>query len=141
LLDPIQIYEARLAGADAILLIVASIPSPSRLAEMRHVAEELGMDALVEVHNEAELTLAVESGATLIGVNNRDLHTFAVSLDITARLIPQFPPQTIAVAESGIFTPEDVTFVARAGAHAILVGESLMREADVEAATRRLLEK
>lgn len=139
LLDPIQIYEARVAGADAILLIVASIPSPSRLAEMRHVAESLGMDALVEVHNEAELTLAIESGATLIGVNNRDLHTFAVSLDVTARLIPQFPANTIAVAESGIFTPEDIAFVAKAGAHAVLVGESLMRETDVEAATRLLL--
>lgn len=138
-LDPIQIYEARLAGADAILLIVACLPSPARLAELRHVAESLGMDALVEVHDAAELTLAAESGATLIGVNNRDLHTFTLSLETTARLVPLFPPGAIAVAESGIFTPADVAFVREAGAHAILVGESLMRENDLVGATRQLL--
>ena len=139
-LDPVQVYEARLAGADAILLIVACVPSPARLAELRHLAESLGMDALVEVHDGAEAALAAESGATLVGVNNRDLHTFTVSLDLAARLIPLFPPGVIAVAESGIATAADVATVARAGAHAVLVGESLMRQADVEAATRRLLE-
>lgn len=139
LLEPIQIYEARLAGADAVLLIVASIPSAARLAEMRHVAESLGMDALVEVHDEAEVSIAAESGATLIGINNRDLHTFAVSLDVSARLIPLLPAGTIAVAESGIFTPDDIRTVARHGAHAVLVGESLMRQENIEAATKALL--
>ncbi|MBC8140323.1 MAG: indole-3-glycerol phosphate synthase TrpC [Armatimonadetes bacterium] len=138
-LDPVQIYEARLAGADAVLLIAASLPSAARLAELRHVAESVGMDALVEVHDEAELALAVESGATLIGVNNRDLHSFAVSLDVSARLIPLLPVGTIAVSESGIFTPSDLRTVAGYGAHAVLVGESLMRQADVESATRALL--
>lgn len=138
-LDPVQIYEARIAGADAVLLIAASLPSAARLAELRHVAASVGMDALVEVHNEAELALATESGATLIGVNNRDLHSFAVSLDVSARLIPLLPNGTIAVAESGIFTPADIQAVAKHGAHAVLVGESLMRQPDVEAATRTLL--
>jgi indole-3-glycerol phosphate synthase len=139
LIDPAQVYEARIAGADAVLLIVACLPSPARLAEMRHVAESLGMDALVEVHGEREVEVAAESGATLIGVNNRNLHTFEVSLATTARLVPLFPPGAVAVAESGIFTPEDVAAVRAAGAHAVLVGESLMRQADVEAATRALL--
>ena len=139
LIDPIQVYEARLAGADAILLIVAAIPSPARLAEMRHAAESLGMDALVEVHNEAELALAVESGATLIGVNNRDLKTFTVLLETFERLAPLFPKNAVAVAESGIFTASDVGRMGAAGAHAVLVGESLMRQTDVEAATRSLL--
>lgn len=139
ILDPIQIYEARLAGADAVLLIVASVPSAARLAELRHVAESLGMDALVEVHNEVEVAIAVESGASLIGINNRDLHTFAVSLDVAARLIPLLPNGTVAVAESGIFTHEDIQTVAKHGAHAVLVGESLMRQENVEAATKNLL--
>ncbi|WP_309707218.1 indole-3-glycerol phosphate synthase TrpC [Armatimonas sp.] len=139
LIDPIQIYEARLAGADAILLIVAAIPSPARLAELRHAAEQLGMDVLVEVHNEAELALAVESGATLLGVNNRDLNTFTVQLETFERLAPLFPQNAVAVAESGIFTAEDVRRMGAAGAHAVLVGESLMRQPDVEAATRDLL--
>ena len=139
LIDPAQIYEARLAGADAILLIVAAIPSPARLAEMRFVAESLGMDALVEVHDERELEIAVESGATLMGVNNRDLRTFQVDLAVFERLAPLFPPGTVTVAESGIFTPADVARVGRAGADAVLVGESLMRETDVAAATRRLV--
>ncbi|WP_394796042.1 indole-3-glycerol phosphate synthase TrpC [Armatimonas sp.] len=139
LIDPIQVYEARLAGADAILLIVAAIPSPARLAEMRHAAESLGMDALVEVHDEAELALAVESGATLIGVNNRDLKTFTVQLETFERLAPLFAKNTVAVAESGIATAADVVRMGAAGAHAVLVGESLMRQTDVEAATRSLL--
>lgn len=141
LIDPSQVYEARLAGADAILLIVAAVPSPARLAELRHVAEALGMDALVEIHDEAELEIAVESGATLIGVNNRDLRTFAVRLEVAEALIPRFPAGTVAVAESGIFTPEDAQRLARSGSHALLVGESLMRATDIEAATRALLGK
>jgi indole-3-glycerol phosphate synthase len=139
LIDTAQIYEARIAGADAILLIVAAIPSAARLAELRHVAESLGMDALVEVHDRAELEIAVESGATLVGVNNRDLKTFEVRLETTEELLPHFPSGAVAVAESGIFTSEDVRRLGQAGASAVLVGESLMREADVASATRRLL--
>jgi indole-3-glycerol phosphate synthase len=139
LVDVAQVYEARLEGADAILLIVAAVPSPARLAELRHVAETLGMDALVEVHDAAELEVAKESGATLIGVNNRDLRTFEVRLETFEALAPQFPAGAVAVAESGIFTHDDVVRMGRAGAHAVLVGESLMRETDIEAATRRLL--
>jgi indole-3-glycerol phosphate synthase len=140
-IDPAQIYEARVAGADAVLLIVTAVPSPARLAELRHVAETLGMDALVEVHDRRELDLAAESGATLIGVNNRDLKTFDVRLETTIDLLPAFPPGALAVAESGIHTPEDVGRLHDAGAHAVLVGESLMRAPDVEAATRALLVK
>jgi indole-3-glycerol phosphate synthase len=139
LIDVAQVYEARIAGADAILLIVAAIPSPARLAELRHVAESLGMDALVEVHDARELEIAVESGATLIGVNNRDLKTFTVRLETFEELAPLFPSGTVAVAESGIFTHDDVQRMGRAGASAVLVGESLMREADVTTATQHLL--
>jgi indole-3-glycerol phosphate synthase len=139
LIDPLQVYEARVLGADAVLLIVAATPSPARLAELRMAAESVGLDALVEVHNESELALAVESGASLIGVNNRDLHTFNVTLETAESLIPTFPEGTLAVAESGIFTPEDRKRMAGAGASAILVGEALMRQSDIEAATKALL--
>jgi indole-3-glycerol phosphate synthase len=139
IIDTAQIYEARLAGADAILLIVAALPSPVRLAEMRETAESLGLDVLVEIHDADEREIAVASGATLIGVNNRDLHTFEVSLQTSEALIPTFPIGTVAVAESGIFTHGDAERMAAVGAHAVLVGESLMRQDDVSAATRRLL--
>ena len=139
LIDVAQIYEARAAGADAILLIVAAVPSPGRLAELRCLAESLGLDALVEVHDEAELAIAAESGATLIGVNNRDLKSFDVRLENFERLAPHFPKGSIAVAESGIFTPADVARMGAAGASAVLVGESLMRQDDIEAATKALL--
>jgi indole-3-glycerol phosphate synthase len=139
LIDTAQVYEARLAGADAILLIVAAIPSPARLAEMRHVAESLGMDALVEVHDASELDAAAESGATLIGVNNRDLRTFEVRLETFEALRPSFPAGAVAVAESGIHTREDARRLHAAGADALLVGESLMRAADIASATRTLL--
>lgn len=138
ILDPVQVYEARLAGADAVLLIVAAVPSPGRLAELRHVAETLGMDALVEVHEARELEIARESGAALIGVNNRDLKTFEVRLETFETLAPRFPAEALAVAESGIFTPADVARMGASGAQAVLVGEALMRQADIEAATRAL---
>ena len=137
--DPIQIYESRVAGADAILLIVAATPSPARLAELRIAAQGVGLDVLVEVHDRAELDIAAESGASLIGVNNRDLRTFEVRLDRAETLIPHFPPGAVAVAESGILTHADAVRLAHAGARAMLVGESLMRAADVAAATRQLM--
>ncbi|MBC8103097.1 MAG: indole-3-glycerol phosphate synthase TrpC [Cytophagales bacterium] len=139
LIDPAQVYEARIAGADAVLLIVAALSSPARLAEMQKVAESVGLDVLVEVHDAHELAIATAAGATLIGVNNRNLHSFEVRLETAEELIPAFPAGSIAVAESGIFTAGDTRRMARAGAQAILVGESLMREDDVAAATRRLL--
>lgn len=138
-IDVSQIYEARVAGADAVLVIVAAVPSPARIAEFVHAASGLGMDTLVEIHDARELGLASESGARLIGVNNRDLATFAVRLETSEELLPLLPPGALGVAESGVFTNADVLRMGAAGARAVLVGESLMREPDVEAATRRLL--
>jgi len=138
-IDVAQIYEARAAGADAILVIVAAVPSPARIAEFVQVAGLLGMDALVEVHDARELAMAAEAGARLIGVNNRDLATFEVHLETSEELLPLLPTGALGVAESGIFTNADVQRMGAAGARAVLVGESLMREPDVEAATRRLL--
>jgi indole-3-glycerol phosphate synthase len=139
IIDAAQIYEARLAGADAILLIVSALPSSERLAELQHIAASVGLDSLVEIHDAVEQEIAVASGATLIGVNNRNLHTFEVSLETAEALIPTFPAGTVAVAESGIFTHADAEKMAKVGAHAVLVGESLMRQEDVAAATHRLL--
>jgi indole-3-glycerol phosphate synthase len=139
MIDPAQIYEARLAGADAILLIVAAVPDPARLAELRCLAESLGMDALVEVHDADEAAIAAESGATLIGVNNRNLQTFAVGLDTFEALSPLLPQTSVRVAESGIFTPADIARMGAAGAKAVLVGEALVRQPDIATATRALL--
>jgi indole-3-glycerol phosphate synthase len=130
LIDAYQVYESRALGADAILLIVAAVPDPAQLHDLRALAESLGMDALVEVHDEWELETAVESGARLIGVNNRDLRTFEVSLATTLRLLPYFPDGTTRVSESGIETADDVRRLHAVGVHALLVGETLMRAAD-----------
>lgn len=138
-IDLAQIYEARAAGADAVLLIVALLPSPARLAEFREVARSLGMDALVEVHSREELEIARESGASLIGVNNRDLRTFAVRFENTLDLLPHMPPGALTVAESGIHTRAEVARLTDAGTDALLVGESLMRADDITAAARTLL--
>ncbi len=138
IIDRAQIYEARIAGADAVLLIVA-ILSPAQVAEFSETAVSLGLDALVEVHDREELETAKAAGATLIGINNRDLKTFKVRLETTEELLPHLPPGALAVAESGIRTRQDVEQLAAAGAHAILVGESLMRADDIAAATRKLL--
>lgn len=139
IIDPIQVYEARVLGADAILLIVAATPSAARLAELRTIAESLGMDALVEVHDATELEIAQASGATLIGVNNRNLHDFSVDLGTFASLVSHFGPGVTAVAESGILTNADVQTVVSAGAQAILVGEALMRQDDIVTATKQLI--
>ena len=138
LLDPYQVVEARAHGADAVLLIVALLGG-SALAEMLAAVHGQGMQALVEVHDEAELAIAVEVGAPVIGVNNRDLRTFAVDLGTTERLAPLVPTDRVVVAESGIHGPDDVQRLAAAGASAILVGESLMTATDRPAALRRLL--
>ncbi len=138
-IDTAQIYEARIAGADAILLIVSALPDAGVLRQFRETAESVGLDVLVEVHDEAELELAVQSGATLIGVNNRSLHTFKVRLENSEYLLPRLPLGAVGVAESGFFVASDVARVQKAGARAILVGESLMRADDIESATRKLL--
>jgi indole-3-glycerol phosphate synthase len=138
LVDPWQVAESRALGADCILIILAMIDD-SLAAELLAEARRFGMDALIETHDEAEMVRAAALGGDLVGINNRSLRTFEVDLATTGRLANMAPPQALLVAESGIFTPEDVAEVARTGATAILVGESLMRQADVTAATRALL--
>ncbi|MCX7926197.1 MAG: indole-3-glycerol phosphate synthase TrpC [Fimbriimonadales bacterium] len=140
ILDAYQVYESRALGADAILLIVAALPDRKQLHDLRALAESLGMDALVEVHDEWELETAVESGATLIGVNNRDLRTFEVSLETTFRLLRYFPDEATCVSESGIETAEQVQRLHAAGVHALLVGETLMRAADPVATVREWMD-
>jgi indole-3-glycerol phosphate synthase len=138
LVDPWQAAESRALGADAILVILAMIDD-ALAADLMREAAAYGMDALVEVHDADELSRAAALGATLIGINNRDLRTFVTDLAVTERLAPAAPKGALLVAESGIFTPEDAHRLARAGAKAMLVGESLMRQSDVTAATRHLL--
>ena len=138
MLDPWQVAESRSLGADCILVILAMVED-ALAAELLAEAERLSMDALVEVHDAAEMERAARLGAALVGVNNRDLRTFDVDLANTERLAPAAPPGALLVTESGIFTPADVARLERSGARAMLVGESLMRQADVAAATRALL--
>ncbi len=138
LVDPWQVAESRALGADAILVILAMIDD-ALAADLMAGAKAYGMDALVEVHDAAELARAASLGATLIGVNNRDLRSFITDLAVTERLAPAVPNGALLVAESGIFTHSDAQRLARAGAKAMLVGESLMRQPDVTAATRALL--
>ncbi len=138
LVDPWQVGESRALGADAILVILAMIED-GLAAELMAEAARLGMDALVEVHDADEMARAVRLGATLVGVNNRDLRSFTVDLAATEALSRLAPPEALLVTESGIFTPADVARLAASGARAMLVGESLMRQADVAAATRALL--
>lgn len=138
LVDPWQVAESRALGADCILIILAMVDD-ALAADLLTEARRFRMDALVETHDEAEMERANRLGADLVGINNRSLRTFEVDLAVTERLAPLAPQDALLVAESGIFTPADVARVQAAGARAILVGESLMRQADVEAATRALL--
>lgn len=138
LVDPWQVAESRALGADAILVILAMIDDVLA-AELMSEAARLGMDALVEVHDEAEMERAGNLGSTLVGVNNRDLKSFVVDLAVTERLFPLAPGDALLVTESGLFTADDARRMEAAGAKAMLVGESLMRQADVTAATRTLL--
>jgi indole-3-glycerol phosphate synthase len=138
LVDPWQVAESRALGADAILVILA-LADDSLAADLISESSRFGMDALVEVHDEAEMARAGRLGATLIGVNNRDLRTFVTDLAITERLAACAPANALLVTESGVFTPADVRRLDAAGARAMLVGESLMRQQDVEAATRALI--
>jgi len=137
-IDPYQVDEARAHGADALLLIVRAL-TPADLRALRERAAGLGLDALVEVHDEREVEIALAAGADLVGINNRDLATFETDLAVTERLAPGLRGQgVVVVAESGIFTHGDVCRLEEAGADAVLVGEALMREPDVGRALAEL---
>ncbi|HYE47327.1 MAG TPA: indole-3-glycerol phosphate synthase TrpC [Caulobacter sp.] len=138
LVDPWQVAESRALGADAILVIMAMVDD-ALAADLMAEAARLGMDALVEVHDEAERDRALKLGTTLLGVNNRDLRSFVVDLAVTERLAAGLPSDILLVTESGVFTSADAARMAAAGARAMLVGESLMRQDDVTEATRTLL--
>ncbi|MBK7975757.1 MAG: indole-3-glycerol phosphate synthase TrpC [Deltaproteobacteria bacterium] len=138
IIDPFQVFETRAAGADAMLLIVAALDRV-QLGELLAAAREVGLDTLVEVHHARELDIALERGAELVGINNRDLTTFETSLDVTLRLAPEIPRTIPVVSESGIYTRDDVLRVGEAGVRGVLVGESLMRADDPVAQIRSLL--
>jgi indole-3-glycerol phosphate synthase len=142
MIDPWQVTESRVLGADCILLIVAALED-GRMQQLADGALALGMDVLVEVHDAAELARALrlegDAGRLLLGINNRNLRTFETTLDTTLRLLEQVPPDRTVVSESGIFTPGDIARLRAAGVNAFLVGESLMRQPSPGAALRQLL--
>ncbi|MBN2575280.1 MAG: indole-3-glycerol phosphate synthase TrpC [Deltaproteobacteria bacterium] len=138
IVDAYQVAEARAAGADAVLLIVAALPD-AELAGLRTEIERWGMEALVEAHDADEVGRAVAAGATLVGVNHRDLRTFAMNMDLAVAMRPLVPPDRLLVAESGIENADDVRHLRAGGIDAVLVGESLMRAPDPAAALRALL--
>lgn len=139
IVDPYQLQEARAAGADAVLLIVAALDQ-GELASLHGIAVTLGLDVLVEVHDRHELTCAARIGARLIGVNNRDLRDFTVDVQRTSRLLGEMPTGTIVVSESGIAAPEQLRELESEGVSAVLVGETLMRAPDPQRALAALLE-
>jgi indole-3-glycerol phosphate synthase len=138
IVDPYQIYESRTYGADSLLLIVA-ILEPEKLQELLWISHELNMSCLVEVHNEAEVEIALKSQAKIIGINNRDLNTFNVDIATTERLRPLIPPDRIVVSESGIKERTDIEKLRQLGIDAVLIGESLMSAPDIAARMRELL--
>ncbi len=137
-IDPYHIYQARVAGADAILLIVAVL-TPKQLRDFMNIAASLSLASLVEVHTAAELAVALDVGAKIIGINNRDLRTFRTDLATTFKLRESIPAEKVVVSESGIYTRADVELLREAGVNAILVGESLMRSPDIGEQVRRLI--
>ncbi len=138
IVDRYQVHESLAAGADALLLIVAALPART-LAELHDLAGELGLAVLVEVHNRLELDIALEVGARIIGINNRDLTTLEVDIGHTYELLPMIPPGSIVVAESGFSRAEEVAELSRAGVGAVLIGEALMRAKDIEGTCRELI--
>ncbi len=138
MIDPYQIVESRALGADCVLLIMAAL-SDDQAKEMEDEARDLDMDVLIEVHDNDELDRALKLASPLIGVNNRNLKTLEVDIATSEAMLARFPSDRIAVSESGLNTPDDLARMAKAGAHCFLVGESLMRQDDVEEATRTLL--
>lgn len=138
IIHPAQIYEA-VGRADAILLIVAAL-TPVELCDLLVIATRCGLDVLTEVHDEAELDIALEVGAPIIGINNRDLRSFTIDLQTTYRLLPRIPADRLIVSESGIHDHAQITSLTTAGVHAVLVGEALMAQPDVEAAVHQLME-
>jgi indole-3-glycerol phosphate synthase len=140
LYDPWQVTQSRALNADCVLLIMASLDD-TQAAELEATAMDWGMDVLIEVHDQAELDRASLLKSPLIGINNRNLHTFEVTLDTTRRLARRVPEDRMIVAESGLYTPDDLADLAQYGARCFLIGESLMRQADVTAATRAILAK
>ncbi|MGQ0548923.1 MAG: indole-3-glycerol phosphate synthase TrpC [Armatimonadota bacterium] len=137
IVDPYQIYEARVLRADAVLLIAGTVPA-GELAALGNLAGRMGMAAVFEVHTEAQVEEVLAAGARVVGINNRDLRTLAVDLGTTARLRPRIPQGVVVISESGIDTPDDVTRVCHAGIDAVLVGTSLMASSDPSAHLRRL---
>ncbi len=129
IIHPVQLLEARAAGADGILLI-ARILEEARIRDLHAQALDLGLTPLVEVHEEEELKKALAAGARVIGINNRDLRTFQTSLDVTLTFLPHLPPEVVVISESGIRTPDDVDRLGAAGVHGILVGEAVLRAPD-----------
>ena len=135
--DPYQVHEAKAAGADAILLIVA-ILAPSQIKEYLQLARSLGMDCLVEVHDPSEVHVALDAGAEIIGINNRDLRTFVTDLQVTRDLAPLVPEDKVLVSESGIHSPDDLRALSPFGVNAVLVGESIVTSEDVAQKVREL---
>ena len=138
MIDPLQIIESRALGADCILLIMAALDD-TRAAELEACAMDYGMDVLIECHDSEELARAAKLRSPLVGINNRNLKTMDISLDVGAAMLPHLPTDRIAIAESGLFTPEDLARMAKSGARCFLIGESLMRADDVAAATKAIL--
>ncbi len=138
IIDPLQIVESRGLGADAILLIMAALDD-AKAAELETCAIEYGMDVLIECHDNAEIERSLKLKSPLIGINNRNLKTMEISLDVGAAMLPHLPADRIAVAESGLFHPADLARMAASGARCFLIGESLMRADDVAAATAAIL--